>query len=77
MFIHVCTQNDRDTVMALLALIDPHSTGLWKRYRLERRVYRSKVGTTSYNVLSSITRVLFLLYTRDQTLFGTVMAMIN
>ena len=36
--------------MALLALMDPYGTMLRKEHRLERRVYRSKVGTVSIQV---------------------------
>ena len=35
---------NRDTVMALLALMDPHGTRQRKQRRIERRVYRSMVS---------------------------------
>ena len=38
---------NRDTVMAILALMDPHGTRQRKQCRMERRVYRSMVGNFS------------------------------
>lgn len=64
----------RDTVMAMLSLMDPHGTEQRKKRRLERRVYRSKVG----NLMRTSTRqVPNLLVNRDQTLCGIVTATIN
>ena len=67
----------RDTVMMLLALLDPDGTSQRCSRKLKRRIYRSKVNQNMQVVVVNIILYKPIFTCRGQTLPGIVMAMIN